>query len=306
MLPKKEWKKDWIRVEALEKGWSSDRKYQVFTKSGEQLLLRLSAPEQIEAKKKEFGIIRKFAGAGFSLSQPLDLWQSGDGSVCMLLRWVEGEDLEAVLPGFSEEEQYRLGREAGGILKKIHSIPLEAQDVPAQSKKAKKLRQLDRYEASENLRIAGDEPILRFIRENIEQIWQERPAYLHGDFHPGNLICQPDGSIGVIDFNRWEAGDPYEEFYKLQSFGREISIPYSCGQLDAYFGDTVPEAFWRAQAVYVAHASLYSIKWAEPFGTAEIEGMVRRCRMAMEDYDGFRRLIPAWYTERFRRGSGVL
>ena len=263
-------------------------------------------PEQFEAKKKEFRIIRKFAGAGFPLSQPLDLWQCGDGSVCMLLRWVEGEDLEAVLPGFSEEEQYRLGREAGGILKKIHSIPLEAQDVPQQTKKAKKLRQLSAYEAAGNIRIEGDAPVIRFVKENIDQIWREKPVYLHGDFHPGNLILKPDAHLGVIDFNRWEAGDPYEEFYKLQSFAREISIPYSCGQLDAYFGEAVPEAFWRTQAVYVAHASLYSVKWAEPFGPDEVDGMVRRFRLAMEDYDGFGRLIPRWYTERFRRESGVL
>ena len=36
--------------------------------------------------------------------------------------------------------------------------------------------------------------------------------YQHGDFHPGNLIYMENGEIGVIDFNRWEVGDPYEEF----------------------------------------------------------------------------------------------
>ena len=41
--------------------------------------------------------------------------------------------------------------------------------------------------------------------------------------------------IGVIDFNRWEVGDPYEEFYKLESFGIEESIPYCVGQIDEYF-----------------------------------------------------------------------
>lgn len=38
-------------------------------------------------------------------------------------------------------------------------------------------------------------------------------------------------AIGVIDFNRWEVGDPYEEFYKLESFARELSVPYCIGQI---------------------------------------------------------------------------
>lgn len=49
--------------------------------------------------------------------------------------------------------------------------------------------------------------------------------------------------------------------------------------------------------MYVAHASLFSIKWAEKFGQADIDAMVRRCMVAFEDYDYFRRDIPAWYKE---------
>lgn len=146
------------------------------------------------------------------------------------------------------------------------------------------------------MRIENDENIIRFVKENIEYIWEQKPTYLHGDFHPGNLIYTPEGSIGVIDFNRWEVGDPYEAFYKLQSFGREISIPYCIGQIDAYFDKQVPEEFWRALAVYVAHASLYSIKWAEKFGQEEIDGMRKRCLQALEDYDYFKRIVPGWYN----------
>lgn len=43
-----------------------------------------------------------------------------------------------------------------------------------------------------------------------------------------------NGEIGVIDFNRWEICDQYEEFYKLESFARELSIPYCIGQMQAY------------------------------------------------------------------------
>lgn len=156
--------------------------------------------------------------------------------------------------------------------------------------------QLSRYESS-NVRVANDEIAVKYVKENIHKIWKEKPVYQHGDFHPGNLIYMENGEIGVIDFNRWEVGDPYEEFYKLESFARELSIPYCIGQIQAYFNDDIPEDFWSILAVYVAHASLFSIKWAEKFGQADIAAMAERCMVAFEDYDYFRRNIPVWYKE---------
>ena len=284
-----------LSIEPVSKGWSNDQKYRVQTEDGRDCLLRLSDAAAYDAKKKEYEIIRKFAALGFPMSQPLDFGLCEDG-VYMLLSWVEGEDLETVLPTLPEQEQYRLGCEAGRILKQIHSIPMDPADQPTTTKREKKLWQLSQYEQSQ-VRIEGDEAAIQYVKDNIGVIWRIPPVYQHGDFHPGNLIYRPDGTIGVIDFNRWEVGDPYEEFYKLQSFGREISIPYCVGQIDAYFEGTIPDDFWRTLAVYVAHASLYSIKWAEKYGAPEIEGMKRRCREAVEDYDGFRAIIPWWYAE---------
>lgn len=285
---------EWRSVEPVQKGWSSDRKYRIQTNNGETLLLRLSDASKLAEKQKEYEIIQKYAGLGFPMSQPLEFWVQGE-QVYMLLSWVEGEDLETVLPRLPETEQYRLGREAGMILKRIHSIQVDPADRPKQTKRERKLWQLAKYENSA-LRIDGDDTAVQYVKDNIGLIWTQPPVYQHGDFHPGNLIYRPDGRIGVIDFNRWEVGDPWEEFYKLQSFGKEVSVPYCVGEIDAYFDCKPPEEFWRAVAVYVAWSSLYSIKWAEPFGQAEVDGMVRRCRAAFADYDGFHLFIPKWYT----------
>ena len=108
------------------------------------------------------------------------------------------------------------------------------------------------------------------VRENIDPIWTQPPVYLHEGFHPGNLVYRRDGSLGVIDFNRWEVGDPYGEFYKLECFGVEASAAYCAGQIDAYFAGNVPENFWKALAVYSAHATLFSIVWAKPFGARDV------------------------------------
>ncbi len=284
----------WTAVEEVTKGWSSDRKYLIATNDGKRLL-RLSDGEQYQTKKKEYEIIQKYAALGFDMSKPVGFGLCDGGKrVYMLMSWVEGVELESALPGLAEDEQYRLGREAGRILRKIHALPVADEDVPSQTKKAKKLAQLERYESS-RLRQDGDQAVLRYVRENIDRIWRQPPAYLHGDYHPGNLIYTPEGNLGVIDFNRWEVGDPYEEFYKLESFGVECSVPYCVGQIDAYFDDDVPEEFWQTLAVYVAHAALHSIKWAEKFGQRDIDGMAARYRRAMDSYDGFREIIPGWY-----------
>lgn len=293
--------KNWKSVLPVSKGWSSDKKYLITTDTNEWLLLRLSDIGQFDAKKKEYDIIKKYAELDIKMSEPIEFGVcNAERSVYMLLTWIEGQDLERILPEFSEDEQYRMGRQAGEILKKIHSIPLDENDIPNETKKAKKLLQLSRYEES-NVRIDEDETAIRYVRENIDSIWKESPVYMHGDYHPGNLIYMSDGTIGVIDFNRWEIGDPYEEFYKLESFGIENSIPYCIGQIDAYFNDDIPTQFWITLAVYVAHASLFSIKWAEKFGQEEIDGMVKRCRKAFEDYDDFKRVIPKWYSCEYQK-----
>ena len=286
----------WLSVEKITKGWSSDEKYKIETADGQTLLLRISDISAYDYKKKEYEIVEKYSKLGFAMSQPLDFGVCNEGKNCyMLLSFVEGKDLEEALPELSEKEQYLLGREAGKILKKIHSIPVDECDIPTQTKRERKLYQLSRYEDSANLRVADDEVAIEFVKNNIDLIWKENPVYQHGDFHPGNLIYMPDGQIGVIDFNRWEVGDPYEEFYKLESFGIEVSVPYSIGQIDAYFDDEIPNDFWGALAVYCAHAALFSIKWAEQFGQKDVDGMLERCKRAFANYDNFNSIIPKWY-----------
>ena len=286
----------WIFCEKITKGWSSDEKYKILTSDGQKLLLRISDISAYESKKKEFEIVNKYSKLGFAMSMPIDFGICNDGKSCyMLLTYVEGEDLEEALPRLNERDQYLLGREAGKILRKIHSIPIDECDIPKETKQKRKLWQLSRYEESRHLRVANDETAIDFVKSNINLIWKENPVYQHGDFHPGNLIYMNDGKIGVIDFNRWEVSDPYEEFYKLESFGTEVSIPYSIGQIDAYFDDEIPNDFWSALAVYCAWSALFSIKWAEPFGQKDVDGMVERCHRAFENYNNFNSVVPKWY-----------
>ncbi|MDO9630192.1 MAG: phosphotransferase [Acholeplasmataceae bacterium] len=290
--------KNWLKIEKINRGYSSEQKFYIETHDHQRLILRISDIANYEQKKKEFEVIQKFFGLGFLMSKPIEIGICNNSQhVYLLLSWIDGNDLEIELPKLSQEMQYTLGRKAGEILKKIHSLEVSASDIPQTTKIQKKIRQIELYENS-SLRISGDEIALDFVKKNIFSIWSKPPVYLHGDFHPGNLILTENKEIGVIDFNRYEIGDPYEEFNKLESFGTEVSIPYCIGQIDSYFNNQVPNDFWEILAIYVAHTSLYSIKWAESYGLEEIRTMTSICRKSFAHYNDFKSIIPSWYPQK--------
>lgn len=289
----------WTKVEPVLKGWSADLKYSVEDATGRRLLLRVAEGKDYSGKLAEFQMIQRVNALNFPMSQALEIGTWGKGEeqqTYMLLSWVDGQPLEECLSSFSEEKQYELGLEAGRILKQIHSLPVtEPQPDWEPNMQRKILQRIESYEEICPFRVKGDGAVLAFIRENIGVVADVQQVLQHGDFHIGNHIYTRAGGIGVIDFNRWDIGDYAEEFLKVQFFDRERSVTFARGKLDGYFGGQPPKAFWVRHALYVAYVSLFSIQWAIPFGSADVEGMQERLRMTLADYDGFERLIPRWY-----------
>lgn len=286
---------DWTAVTRVKKGWSKELKYRISTGSDQRFLLRLRPGGQLASHQQEFDFIRQLSGAGIPVPRPHLVGEADGGqSTYMLLDWLEGQDLQSALPGLDESRQYSLGLEAGRILRRIHQSPRLAAAPPLRLIRQKSLEKISKFEAA-GLDVPGSEAMARFVRGHIGWLDEGALVCQHGDFHPGNLILAPDGSLGVIDFNRWDIGDPAEEFYKLQSFTIEASQAFAVGQLHGYFEGEPDLAFWQSLAVHVAVSSLYSIRWALPFGPEEVAGMKARCLRAMADYAGFTRLVPAWY-----------
>lgn len=287
----------WVSVKKIYKGWSSESKYLIKDCNNEKYILRISDIADYAKKKHEYGIIKKFSTLDFEMSKPVDFGICNNGkNTYMVLSWVEGEDLEEALNEMSEKEQYEAGWRAGKILKQIHSIIVDDSDINNESKEEKMLHKIDLYLKS-GVRVEGDEAAVNYVRDHVHEINRLPKVYQHGDFHPGNLIHLCNSDVGVIDFNRNNVGDAYEEFFKLESFAVEVSIPYCRGQIDAYFDKNVPEIFWRILSVYVAYSSLNSIRWAIKFGQDEVDGMIRRCKASLEHYDNYKRIIPSWYSE---------
>ena len=94
------------KIEPVNKGYSSDKKYYIETADGQKLLLRVSDISEYDNKREEFEIIKQVAALGVPMSQPLDFGTCDQGqSVYSLLTWCDGEDAETILPGLTEDEQ---------------------------------------------------------------------------------------------------------------------------------------------------------------------------------------------------------
>lgn len=282
-------------ITPVQKGWSSDQKFRVQAYSGPDALLRIRAGGSVDAHRLEYEFIQALYDRGLAVPRPRAFGMLGDteGSY-QLLDWVEGTDLEEALPALPPEAQYALGQQAGRLLRGIHHTPPIPGAPPPKDEKARALSKTARFEEM-GLDLPGAKQTADFIRSHTHWLGATPMVSRHGDFHPGNLIYSHSGGLIAIDFNRWDIGEAAEEFYKLQIFTTETSLPFARGQLDGYFDGPPDTAFWQSLSVHVAIAALHSICWAVPFGPEEVAGMVRRFEQAYADYEGFTRVVPRWY-----------
>ncbi len=285
------------KSERINAGWSSDEKYCVVNKEQELLLLRLSESEDFEDKKREFERIKQFNQLPNKMSRAIDFGQvPGTSKIYMLLSYIEGADLQKILPFLDKKEQYKLGIESGEILNKFHQISIDVDESEVLRKlHAKKMYQMERFLISSYNNLPGIKVLETYVRKNSFRILNQPVVLQHGDFHPNNLIYTHDKQIGVIDFNRSDIGDPYEEFYKLQMFGKESSTLFIKGLIMGYFEGDIPNEFWIMQKLYVFHTSLFSIIWAEDYFKKDVEKMIGRLYQNLEDYEGGRLLVPKWW-----------
>lgn len=286
---------NFAKIEPINKGWSSDKKFYIETVENKRLLLRISDITEYDKKKAEFEAVKLVAQQGISMSQPIDFGICNDGNnIYTLLSWTEGEDAEVVIPTLSENEQYDLGIKAGELLAKIHSIPAPAGQEPWGKRFNRKTDyKIEKYKNC-GIKFPGDTKILDYLEQN-RHLFEDRPqCFQHGDYHLGNMIVSPDGMLTVIDFNRFDYGDPWEEFNRIVWCAAH-SKHFASGRINGYFANNVPEDFFRLLAFYICSNTLSSIYWAIPFGQAEINTMLKQASDVLRWYEDMTNVIPKWY-----------
>lgn len=282
-----------ISREAVDKGWSGDQKYHIRTKDG-TFLLRVSPLERAARRAAEFHRMEAVAALNIPFCDPVEFSIREEGA-CTILRWIDGRDAEAVIPTLTEDQQYRYGLDAGRILKKLHSIPAPAGVHDWEEYFNRKIdRKLEMYRTCP-LRYEGGAHFIRYLAENRHLLKNRPQCYQHGDYHIGNMMLDRQGVLTVIDFDKDDWGDPWEEFNRIV-WCAQLSPRFASGMVDGYFGGSIPDMFWRLLALYASSNALGSLPWAIPFGEAEISVMRRQGAEILRWYDNMTRIVPLWYT----------
>ena len=284
---------EFISKEPINKGWSGDKKYCVTDEQGNKFLLRVSPIEQYERKKSEYELMSQVAELGVPMCRPLEFGISDEG-VYSVQTWIDGLDAEEVMSDFSETEQYVYGLEAGRILKKIHSITapetLENWEIRFNRKMDYKIQKYTECP----LKYENGQAFIDYINKN-RHLLKDRPqVYQHGDYHIGNMMIGNDKQLYIIDFNRNDFGDPWEEFNRIV-WGAQKSPLFASGMVNGYFDNDVPMEFWRLLALYISSNTLSSLPWAIPFGDGQVDVMVNQAKEVLDWYDNMRNPIPNWY-----------
>ncbi|MGQ7324124.1 aminoglycoside phosphotransferase family protein [Streptococcus suis] len=284
-----------VSRQPLTKGWSTDRKYKVQLEDGRLGLLRIAERPAYEVKRLEFQLVENLFGLGLPMAEPLSFW-ADDLSVYTLYEWVEGQDMNEVASSLSDAVLYDLGCQSGKFLRTLHALPIDQSQRDWNSfYQAKIDNKLAAYQAASHFYPNG-QAMIDFVQANCHLLEGRPISYHHGDFHTGNFLLGADGKLKILDFDRYDIGDPWEEFNRL-IFTADLSPAFARGQVDAYFDGAIPEEFWRLMALYVTVNSLGALSWAERVDPLQIPLMQEQAAIISEWYADFTRWIPTWHLQ---------
>ena len=278
----------------IDKGWSGDLKYCAITADGQKYLLRISSIDRLERKRREYEKMSEVAQLGIPMCLPVEFGICDEGAYA-IQSWIDGVDAEETIIAMDTDAQYRHGWDAGQILAKIHTIPAPT-DAPSWETRfnAKIDRKIAMYENCELKYESGGDAFLDYLACN-RHLLKDRPqSYQHGDYHIGNMMIDKDGVLTIIDFDRDDFGDPWEEFNRIV-WCAQAAPAFASGMVDGYFDSNVPIEFWKLLALYICSNTLSSLPWAISFGEKEIRVMRMQAAQVLEWYDGMNNVVPTWY-----------
>lgn len=279
----------------IDKGWSGDRKYRAVCDDGGVYLLRVASGERAARFPFVFERMKAAEKLGISMCTALEWGESAEG-VYAIQRWIDGEDAEKLIPALSEKAQYAYGLSAGQALLRLHTLPAPEGVEPWALRYGAKIdRKLRAYEASP-IKYEEDEALLRYIDENRYLIALRPQSYQHGDWHIGNMMVDKNGALVLIDFDKADYGDPWEEFNRIV-WSAQAAPAFASGMVDGYFPGGVPEEFWRLLALYISTNILGSLPWAIKFGEEEILTMRRQQADILRWYKNMTDIVPTWYRK---------
>jgi len=284
-----------IEKEKINEGFSSDIKYSIKDKKGNKYLLRVSSVDEYLKKLNEFNYMNELVKIGANMCKPIEFGICDEG-VYSIWSWIDGVDARDFIPTLSKEEQYEYGILAGIELKKIHQVSTPIDAIPWEERFNKKIdRKLKNYDECP-LKYEKGNLFIEYINNNRHLLKNRPNTFQHGDYHIGNMMINKNNEIVVIDFDRSDYGDPWEEFNRLV-WSIQVSHEFATGIVDGYFNKKVPEEFWKLLALYMSLNSLSSLPWAIPYGEEEVNIMINQSNDILDWYDDMKINVPKWYKK---------
>jgi len=211
-------------ITALKAGWESiifafDLVHSPqFDRQPERLILRIYPGEDAYEKSiREFKGMQNLFRMGYPIPAvyTLERAKSPFGKPFIIMEYIEGETIWPILDRSTPEDATALLTRFCELFIQLHGLDWHSfvfnRDQPAAGDP---YQFVDRY--LKMLRSMSESfPVLKAFLPTIE--WLEarrdevpciRPALIHWDFHPGNLILQPDSAIKVIDWTQIQVSDP--------------------------------------------------------------------------------------------------
>ena len=274
-------------------GWSADSKYCVTNAQGEKFLLRITPREKAAGRANMFRLQKAADELGIPMCRPLAFGECEEG-IYSVQTWINGEEARDVLPLLHDVEQYLYGIKAGQILRKLHTIPAPETQPDWEERFNQKIDRKIAMCRACPISFDGAEQMIAFIEENRHLLHGRPQSFQHGDYHIGNFMLE-NGQLVVIDFDRFDFGDPWEEFNRI-TWCAQVSPYMATGLINGYFeGEEIPEEFWQLLALYIYTNMLSSVAWAIPFGQKEVDTMLEQAAQVVEWYENTTRLVPTWY-----------
>ena len=282
-----------VKREKITEGFSLDTKYCVYDKNDNKYLLRISSMDKYQIKLNEFNYMNELSNLSVNMCKPIEFGICDEG-VYSIQSWIDGVDARDFIPTLSKEEQYKYGILAGIELKKIHMVNAPVYAMPWDERFNKKIdRKFKMYEECP-LKYKKGDLFIEYINNNRHLLKNRPNTFQHGDYHIGNMMINKNNELVVIDFDRDDYGDPWEEFNRLV-WSIQVSYEFATGIVDGYFNKKVPEEFWKLLALYISLNSLSSLPWAIPYGDEEVNIMINQSNEILDWYDAMRRYVPKWY-----------
>lgn len=282
----------WLFIDA---GYSADRKYLVEGCDGRRYVLRVSSIEHRTARYFEFKSIGELCRQGVRCAETIRFGVEQDVCFC-LYTYVEGDSASDALPKLTENQQHEFGLQAGHDLRLIHQALKTSEPVDERAIREGKFERFSSRLNELGISFEGQEVSERFVRDNVRRLEGRPVSFRHGDYHPGNLIAKDGEFSGVIDFNRCDWGDPYDDFYKTAFFGAPVSARYANGLIRGYFQGSPPDDFWPLYNVYVAATLPADIVWAEALFPEELPDAMMRVENITRTHDFVTGGPPEWWS----------